>query len=156
MNGCLRSWPPTISTTASLGDRAVNAYVEPVVSLGLDLVVAIDQLNQVEALLADNFRVERFPHSLNVSLPGSDLRVQIQTDPRYATFPERASQQEVLGLVLPVASLGDVLQGKIWAAQDPTRRASKRQKDPADIARLLEAYPILRAQVPEEILSRLV
>jgi hypothetical protein len=56
---------------------------------------------------------------------------------------------------LPVASLEDVLRGKVWAAQDPTRRASKRQKDLADIARLLEAYPTLRDQVPEDILARL-
>jgi hypothetical protein len=62
----------------------------------------------------------------------------------------------VLGLVLPVASLEDLLQGKIWAAQDPTRRASKRQKDLADIARLIEAYPALRERVPADLLARLL
>jgi hypothetical protein len=55
-----------------------------------------------------------------------------------------------------VASLEDVLQGKIWASLDHERRGSKRQKDFADIARLIEAYPELRDRVPEEILSRLV
>jgi hypothetical protein len=35
-------------------------------------------------------------------------------------------------------------------------RASKRQKDLADIARLLEVTPDLRARVPEHILQRLV
>ena len=64
--------------------------------------------------------------------------------------------QTVLGLELPVASLEDVLQGKVWAALDPQRRGSKRQKDLADIARLIEAYPELRAQVPPEVLARLV
>jgi hypothetical protein len=48
------------------------------------------------------------------------------------------------------------LRGKIWAAQDLSRRPSKRQKDLADIARLLEAYPELRDQVPKEILERLL
>jgi len=139
-----------------IGDQAVNAYVEPLVSLDLDLVVAIDRLNQVESLLQRPFRVKSFPHSLNVSLAGSDLRVQIQTDPRYASFPERAVWQNVLGLALPVAQPEDVLQGKVWAAQDPTRRASKRQKDLADIARLLEAYPALRGQVPPGLLARLI
>lgn len=139
-----------------IGGQGVNAYVEPVVSLDLDLTVAADQQDQVESLLARFFNVKRFPHSLNVSLAGSDLRAQIQTDPRYASFPERATRREILGLVLPVASLEDVLRGKVWAAQDPTRRASKRQKDLADISRLLEAYPMLRDQVPQEILSRLV
>ncbi|HLF27060.1 MAG TPA: hypothetical protein VJG32_12040 [Anaerolineae bacterium] len=139
-----------------IGGQGVNAYVEPVVSLDLDLVVAVDQLEKLEALLPQDFRVERFTHSLNVSLSGSDLRVQIQTDPRYASFVERAAPRNVLGLGMPVARVEDVLRGKVWAAQDPTRRASKRQKDLADIARVLESYPELRDQVPEDILARLV
>jgi hypothetical protein len=61
------------------------------------------------------------------------------TDPRYAAFVSGASQREVLGLSLPVAPVEAVLQGKVWAAQDPGRRPSKRQKDLADIARLLLA-----------------
>jgi len=44
----------------------------------------------------------------------------------------------------------------VWAAQDPTRRASRRQKDFADIARLLERFPELRDRVPQDILDRLV
>ncbi len=139
-----------------VGGQAVNAYVEPVVSLDLDLVVAVDQLETLERLLVEEFTVRRFPHSLNVSLQGSDLRVQIQMDPRYADFPQRAAPQEVLGLVLPVASLEDTLQGKVWAALDPERRASKRQKDLADIARLLEAYPHLQPLVPAELRQRLL
>jgi hypothetical protein len=57
---------------------------------------------------------------------------------------------------LPVASLEDVLQGKIWAVQDSQPRGSKRQKDLADIARILEEYPALRGQIPQEIRARLV
>jgi hypothetical protein len=139
-----------------IGGQAVNAYVEPLVSLDLDLAVAIEQIQEVESILAGEFVVTRFPHSLNVSLPGSGLRVQIQTDPRYAEFVPRAEPRQILGLRLPVASLEDVLQGKVWAAQDPDRRGSKRQKDLADIARLLEAHPHLRNQVPEEIRARLL
>jgi hypothetical protein len=139
-----------------IGGQAVNAYVEPLVSLDLDVAIAAEQQARVEALLAAVFRVERFPHSLNVSAPGSGLRVQIQTDPRYASFVERAELREVLGRQLAVASVEDALQGKVWAAEDPSRRASKRQKDLADIARLIEAYPHLRARVPEGILRRLV
>jgi hypothetical protein len=137
-----------------IGGQAVNAYVEPLVSL--DLAVALRQLDQVEQLLRRHFTVTRFPHSLHVSLAGSDLRVQIQTDERYAPFVERSTRREVLGIELPVADLKDVLQGKIWAAQDPQRRGSKRQKDLADIARILEKYPELRTQVPPEIRTRLV
>ncbi len=139
-----------------IGGQGVNAYVDPVVSLDLDVVVAVDQVGRLEPLLRDRFHVERFPHSLNVSQQDSDLRVQIQTDPRYSAFLQRAGTREILGLKLPVASVEDVLRGKVWAAEDPTRRPSKRQKDLADIARLLEAYPDLRAIVPESILGRLV
>ena len=62
----------------------------------------------------------------------------------------------MLGLTLPVASLPDVLQGKVWAALDPNRRASKRQKDLADIARIVEARPEMRGAVPAELLDRLI
>ncbi|HUA85169.1 MAG TPA: nucleotidyl transferase AbiEii/AbiGii toxin family protein [Bryobacteraceae bacterium] len=139
-----------------IGGQGVNAYAEPLVSLDLDLVVAVGQLPEVERLLAQEFRLERFPHSLNLSAPGSQLRVQIQTDPRYFDFPERSSPADVLGVKLPVASIQDVLDGKIWAALDPGRRASKRHKDLLDIERLIESRPELRARVPVEILSRLL
>jgi hypothetical protein len=139
-----------------IGGQGVNAYVEPVVSLDLDLAVASSDLARAESLLAGEFQVKRFAHSINVFAPGSDLRVQLQTDPRYAAFVEGASRREVLGLELPVATVEAVMQGKVWAAQDPQRRRSKRQKDLADIARLLEAYPDLRRLVPESLLARLI
>lgn len=139
-----------------VGGQGVNAYAEPVVSLDLDLVIAVDQLARAEELLVQVFRVQRFPHSLNISAAGSDLRVQIQTDPRYEAFLSGARVLDILGFRLPVASVENVLQGKIWAVLDPERRPSKRQKDLADIARLLEVYPRLRRRVPDEILARLV
>ena len=139
-----------------IGGQGVNAYVEPVVSLDLDLAIAAEQMSEVERLLREHFTVKRFPHSLNASAAGSQLRIQIQTDPRYSEFVNKAEVQDVLGVQLPVAQLEDVLTGKIWAAMDPERRASKRQKDLADISRLLEKYPRLRTQVPPEILDRLL
>jgi hypothetical protein len=139
-----------------VGGQGVNAYAEPVVSLDLDIVIAVDQLLKAEQLLGQEFKVERFPHSLNISTAGSDLRIQVQTDPRYEAFLAGATVRDILGVALPVARLEDVLQGKIWAVLDPARRSSKRQKDLADIARLLEAYPHLRQRVPEQVLARLV
>src|SRR5215208_4736526 len=111
-----------------IGGQAVNAYAEPVVSLDLDLVIATEHLAAVEPLLREHFKVERFPHSLNISASGSDLRAQVQTDPRYAAFVERATVRDVLGVLLPVARVEDLLQGKVWAVMDETRRPSKRQK----------------------------
>lgn len=138
-----------------VGGQAVNAYVEPLVSLDLDLAVAAGSLEDVRALLPAEVRVEEYPHSLNLSRKGSDLRIQIQTDPRYAPFVDRAGVRDILGRSLPVAALEDVLQGKVWAASDAARRGSKRQKDLADIARILESFPDLRLRVPPEILTRL-
>ena len=139
-----------------IGGQAVNAYAEPLVSLGLDIVIAVADLPRVEPLLHQRFRMTSFPHSINLSAVGSALRVQIHTDPRYAAFVARASRMQVLGIMLPVAALEDVLQGKVWAALDDQRRPSKRQKDLADIARILETRPDLRDQVPEELRRRLL
>jgi hypothetical protein len=138
-----------------IGGQGVNAYASPLVSLDLDLVVAVEQLGEAESLLRQHYTVEQFPHSLNISAGGSELRVQIQTDPRYFPFPERASVRDVLGMPLPVAAIEDVLDGKVWAAQDPGRRGSKRRKDLLDIERLIEAHPELRSRVPADIQDRL-
>lgn len=138
-----------------IGGQAVNAYVEPLVSLDLDVVIAADQVAQLTSIVPASYRQETFAHSLNLSRVGSDLRIQVQTDPQYASFVERATVRNVLGVPLPVAALDDVLQGKIWAASDSTRRGSKRQKDLADISRIIESFPHLRDRIPVEILARL-
>lgn len=139
-----------------IGGLAVNAYVEPVVSLDLDLVVATDRVDEVaKAAAARDLKVERFPHSVNLSSSSSDLRIQLQTDPRYQEFLPRAERRTVLGYPLRVAAVEDVLQGKLWAFQDETRRPSKRQKDLADLARLVEARPELMERLPEAVRDRL-
>lgn len=124
-------------------------------ALNLDIAVALDQVEFAESLLRQHFKVERFAHSLNVSESDSDLRLQVQTDERYPPFVDRAAMRQILGKMLSVASIEDVLQGKIWAASDPTRRSSKRLKDLSDIARILEVRPDLIDRVPDEIRQRL-
>lgn len=139
-----------------IGGQAVNAYVEPLVSMDLDLVIAVEDLERIRPLLEQRFRTVVFPHSINLSAEGSALRAQIQTDPRYGAFIGRAKPCQVLGVTLSVAGLEDVLQGKVWAVTDATRRPTKRQKDLADIARILEARPDLRERVPDDVLARLM
>ena len=140
-----------------VGGQAINAYAAPVVGLDVDLVVSVQQFAAVKTLLRSNFGVQEFRHTLNVSEPGSDVMVQVRKDPRYCYFGfvERASVADVLGLHVPVAHPEDLLQGKVWAVTDDTRRPSERQKDLADIARLLEAFPALRERVPQDVLSPL-
>jgi len=135
-----------------IGGLAVNAYAEPVISLDLDIVVWADDVDNVsmEAKVR-GLKIERFEHSINLSSSKSDLRIQLQTDPRYQEFITRSNEKEILGYRLKVASLKDVLQGKIWAHLDKSRRKSKRQKDLADIMRLVEVKPSLKDQLPAGI-----
>jgi len=139
-----------------VGGLAVNAFVEPVVSLDLDVVIETKDIDKVSKEIIDKgFKIERFEHSLNLTSSKSDLRIQIQTDSRYQQFLSRASSKEVLGYKMNVASVEDVLQGKVWAYLDEKRRMSKRQKDLADIIRLIEAYPSLERLIPSIILEKL-
>ena len=78
------------------------------------------------------------------------LLERIQGDPRYLEFLGGAVEKDVLWLKFCVARLEDVFQGKIWAAMDETRRPSKRQKDLADIGRLIEINPDLTGRIPPE------
>jgi hypothetical protein len=136
-----------------IGGLAVNAYAEPVVSLDLDLVVVSKDLVKVrKSTLSKGFKVQDFEHSIKLSSADSDLRIQLQTDPRYQSFLSRSIKKKILGYEMKVASLEDVLQGKIWAYSDETRRRSKRQKDLADIYRLLESHPRLKAKIPKDLL----
>jgi hypothetical protein len=138
-----------------IGGLAVSAYADPVVSLDLDIVVIWDRIKDLRDSLPADFKIRSFPNSLNISAPGSDLRIQVQTDPRYQDFLFRSKRKSVLGYPMPVAAVEDVLQGKIWAALDGTRRPSKRQKDLADMQRLVESRPALAALIPRALIKKL-
>jgi hypothetical protein len=139
-----------------IGGLAVNCYVEPVYTLDADIVVIADQLARIaESLRGEGFTLETHEHSVNVQPPNSDLRVQFTTDQRYQSFPSRASDRDVLGIRAKVACLDDVVQGKLWAWSDPSRRLSKRKKDELDLIRLAEAYPELLTRYPPELRQQL-
>ena len=130
-----------------IGGLAVNHYVEPVVTLDADFAIA-GGTGLVEALRARGFQVESFAHSVNAQMPGSRLRFQITISSRYASFPARAVAGRLFGVEVPIACLADLVQGKLWAATDPARRASKRAKDRADLIRLCESHPQVIALIP--------
>lgn len=135
-----------------IGGLAVNCYVEPVYTLDADLVVIASELPAIKAeLITAGFSVEEFEHSLNARMEKSDLRIQFSLDPRYQEFLGATTVREVLGQQVQVASLTNVVRGKVWAWRDPRRRLSKRKKDELDLIRILEMYPESRTLMPAEI-----
>lgn len=134
-----------------IGGLAVNAYCEPVVSLDLDVVVVAPAIDELVKSAERIFTIKRFRHSINLESPDSDLRIQLQTDPSYQDFIKRAEKKKVLGYEMMVADLEDVLKGKLWAYSDEEKRRSKRQKDLADIFRLVENHPHLQGLLPDSI-----
>ena len=73
----------------------------------------------------------------------------------YREFPSRAVAADVHGILMRVASLEDTLRGKMKAWSEPERRQSKRIKDLADIARLVEAYPELWNRLNDDLKRRI-
>ncbi|GAB4396779.1 MAG: hypothetical protein OHK0052_18440 [Anaerolineales bacterium] len=51
--------------------QAVNAYAKPLVSLDLDLAVAVESLDDLEIQLAQHFTVNRFPGIVSVAMVGA-------------------------------------------------------------------------------------
>jgi hypothetical protein len=125
-----------------IGGLAVNCYVEPVYTVDVDLVVVAANLSQIEA-------------ELNARRTGSKLNIQLTTDARYQSFLADATERDVLGMNVPIATLQNITRGKVWAWQDMKRRLSKRKKDELDLIRIAEAYPEMRRLIPKEIIEQL-
>ncbi len=148
-----------------IGGTAVNAYCLPVYTSGCELVVVAADLAPVLAdLRAADWRVKEFPFSVNAQRRlkprekvTHKLMVQFTKPERYQSFADRAALRPVFGRDLPVASIPDLLQGKLWALADPTRRESKAGKDWVDILRLAEEYPeVVEPLLSEEMRARSV
>jgi hypothetical protein len=131
---------------------AVNHWAEqPMVTQDVSLVVAADAVERVVALLEEaGFRSERFAWSVNFK-GRSTVSIQLSTEEFYHEFPSRAVPADVHGMLMRVASLDDTLKGKMKAWSDSERRQSKRIKDLADIARLVEAHPELWSLLPDDL-----
>ena len=139
-----------------MGGLAVNCYVEPVYAPDAFFVVIAAKMADLKRELTQRgFSVEEFAHSFNAHSPESDLRIQFTSDPRYQKFLDRAQEKDVLGAKVRVAALEDIVQGKLWAFQDPQRRLTKRKKDELDLLRLAEAFPHLGDLYPPELRRQL-
>ena len=140
----------------AIGGVAVNHWAkEPMVTQDVDFVVVPDALERTVSLLEEaGFRSERFEWSINLK-GRSALSMQLSTEEFYRDFPSRCVPADVHGILLRVASLEDTLRGKIKAWSEPGRRQSKRIKDLADIARLVEAHPRLWDSLPDDLKRQL-
>ena len=140
----------------AIGGVAVNHWARrPMVTQDVDFVVVAVAVDRVVGLLQEaGFLAERFEWSVNFK-GRSAVSLQLSTEPFYQDFPTRSVPADVHGILLRVASLQDTLRGKIKAWSEPARRQSKRIKDLADIARLVEARPELWDALTEP-LKRLV
>jgi len=128
----------------AIGGVAVNHWAEQaMVTQDVDFVVAAEAVERTVSLLEEaGFHSERFEWSINFK-GRSAVSLQLSTEDFYRDFPSRAVAADVHGILLRVASLEDTLKGKMKAWSEPERRQSKRLKDLADIARLIEAHPHL-------------
>lgn len=140
----------------AIGGIAVNHWAaQAMVTQDVEIVVAFADVERaVQLLEAGGFHVERFEWSINMQ-GISSVSIQISTEGFYREFPARAVPADVHGILLRVASLEDTLAGKMKAWADPERRQSKRIKDLADIARLLETHPRLWDLLNEEIRAQI-
>lgn len=135
-----------------IGGLAVNHWaLEPMATADVDLVIASMKVEEaVEAMKSIGFKDKRFRWSVNLK-GESKVSIQISTEEMYLDYPDRAVPAIVHGMLMRVASLEDTLRGKVAAYQEPERRPSKRQKDLADISRLLEAHPDILNMIPASI-----
>ncbi|WP_166442852.1 nucleotidyl transferase AbiEii/AbiGii toxin family protein [Phragmitibacter flavus] len=140
----------------AIGGVAVNHWAEePMVTQDVDFVVAAADVDKAVSLLSDaGFSADRFRWSVNFK-GQSKVSIQLSTEEVYLSFPDRSVAADVHGILLRVASLEDTLTGKILAWRDFTHRQSKRIKDFADIARLVESHPVLWSLLPESLQSEI-
>ena len=140
----------------AIGGVAVNHWAaEAMVTQDVDFVVSTDAIERtVAALEAEGFAAERFQWSINFK-GRSKVSIQLSTEECYREYPERSVAADVHGILLRVASLEDTLKGKMKAWADPERRQSKRIKDLADVARLIEAHPGLWELLSDDLKGRL-
>src|SRR2546423_9567566 len=138
-----------------IGGLAVNCYAAPVFTTDADIVVTSSELSAIQAeLIARGFEVEEHEHSVNAQMKGSDLRIQFTVDQRYQKFLGDTEMKTVLGELVPVASLANIVRGKVWAWSDPKRRLSKRKKDELDLIRIAEKYAEMRVLMPTPITAQ--
>lgn len=141
---------------AVIGGLAIQLHSqEPRTTRDIDLAVkTYDDVPAGQLRAAGFEHVGRFAHSDNWIAPGPGPKegrtpVQFSADEEMAGAIDRATALAVGGLRLRLVTASDLVALKLRSAEDPSRRASKRATDVADILRLVEDHPDLRATVPD-------
>ncbi len=146
---------------ALIGGVAVQLHTEePRSTLDIDLAVRTYAEVPRDALLSAGFEhTGRHEHSDNWRAPGPGplkLRTAVQfsaEDEGIADAVEHASIVNLEGGVrLRVATVAHLIVLKLAAAEEPSRRPSKREHDVADVLALLEEHPEVNSS---ELLERL-
>jgi hypothetical protein len=141
---------------AVIGGIAVQLYSkEPRTTLDVDVAVRrFDEIPTAARARAGFTHEGRHPHSDRRS-PGSAPRSQrtaIQfsaEDVGIDAAVTRARSVDAGGFQLRVAAPADLLVLKLAAAEEPSRRSSKRRQDLLDIVTLAEDYPDEARTVPQ-------
>jgi predicted nucleotidyltransferase len=141
---------------AVIGGLALQLHSEePRTTRDIDLAVKkYDDVPASQLRAAGFEHVGRFAHSDNWIAPGPGPKegrtpVQFSADEEMAGAIERATSLSVGDLRLRLVTASDLVALKLRAAEDPSRRASKRATDVADILRLVEDHPELRGDLPD-------
>jgi hypothetical protein len=136
----------------AIGGVAVNHWADhSMVTQDVDFVVAAKAVERAVSLLEEaGLRCERLDGSINFK-GRSAVSFQLSTEDFYRDFPFHAVAADVHGILMRVACLQDTLKGKMKAWSEPGRRQSKRLKDLADIARLVEAHPNLWEMLTDDL-----
>ena len=136
-----------------IGGMALNCYCEPVYTADSDFAIASENQEKVRQAFKDaGMKVKVNRYDMSIFVPNSKLTIHITTDERYKDFGSRATQRLILDEIsAKVASIEDLLQGKLWCYNDPYRKVSKKYKDRTDLARIGETFPELLGRLPAEI-----
>jgi hypothetical protein len=158
--GALRALVEVLEMTrtryAVIGGVAVQIYSrEPRTTLDVDVAVArFDQVPR-DALLKAGFVYEgRHEHSDNWRAPGAGAkkdRTAIQFSSEDVGIEDAVARAKVVdagGYRFRLAAPADLLVLKLAAAEESTRRASKRRVDLLDIINLGEEHPAAARAVP--------
>ncbi len=139
-----------------IGGLAVNNYTDPYVSRDIEIVIVANKIEKLVTVLKKRFRVKELIKSINVTTPLSALIIDIKTDKRYQAFLNGTQLGHVVGYDLMVASIEDVLQGKVWAWENPKHKYSEKVQDWTYIARIIEKYSHLMPKLPKDMQYTLI